>query len=309
MSSKNKCWYSNKSSRIDKLYYVNIESRISQWGKPPDEESEILPAGWEHHMSKSGIPFYHNIHTNVSQWNKPSEKDTLPVPKGWEEKRSRNCRNVYYINSKIGVTQWEHPDKIPSRGNFENPKLTFRQAEKDLDKDLDEYLDEEFERFLDIQTEQNETKRAKKRPIGGDYFDTDTSYRTGPSPDASFMTATSADASYRTGPSPDASYKSLPEKYEHWGLPKVRYYGASNAQQRADQIRLENSRIEKLREIEHSKPNKGGLPIPREKLQPLSKKSFEKLKAQNTRSINLYAIPHTEILFSNDDEIKRDWQE
>lgn len=88
MNYKQKCWYTKKSATNDnKIYYVNKESGISQWGKLPDEESEILPAGWQHHISKSGNSFYYNVHDNFAQWTKPIEKDKSPVPKGWEN----NC--------------------------------------------------------------------------------------------------------------------------------------------------------------------------------------------------------------------------
>ena len=121
MNSKQKCWYTKESSNHNnKIYYVSKESGISQWGKPPDTESEILPAGWEHHISKSGDSFYHNIHHNITQWKKPNKEDNLSVPAGWEEMRSKNCKNVYYMNSVTGKTQWKYPG-IPWRGKAENP--------------------------------------------------------------------------------------------------------------------------------------------------------------------------------------------
>jgi hypothetical protein len=254
MNSKQKCWYTKKSTHHNnKIYYVNNESGISHWGKPPDNESEILPAGWEQHISKSGKSFYYNIHENVAQWKKPTEEDKLPVPKGWEEMRSRKCKNVYYMNSEIGKTQWEHPG-IPSRGKVDN-FIQARHGRNDTSSSDSSFrsLDQEFPYYG--------LKDFRSSP----------------------------DTSFRTAPSPDSSYKSLPEKYEHWGLPKVRYYGASKAQQMADQIRFENREFGTSTEVEHEpiiQDEKNiGIPYPRGRPPVLSDKSLKKMRSQNTRYI------------------------
>lgn len=279
MNSKQKCWYTKKSTRHNnKIYYVNNESGISHWGKPLDKESEILPAGWEHHISTSGKSFYYNIHENVAQWKKPTEEDKLPVPKGWEEMRSRKCKNVYYMNSEIGKTQWEYPG-IPSRGKVEisldDNFIQARHGRNDTSSSDSSFrsLDQEFPYYG--------LKDFRSSP--------DTSFRTAPSPESSFRTAPSPDTSFRSAPSPDSSYKSLPEKYEHWGLPKVRYYGASKAQQMADQIRFENREFGTSTEVEHEpiiQDEKNiGIPYPRGRPPVLSDKSLKKMRSQNTRYI------------------------
>jgi hypothetical protein len=283
MNSKQKCWYTKKSTHHNnKIYYVNNESGISHWGKPLDKESEILPAGWEHHISTSGKSFYYNIHENVARWEKPTEKDKLPVPKGWEEMRSRKCNNVYYMNSEIGKTQWEHPG-IPSRGKVDN-FIQARHGRNDTSSSDSSFrsLDQEFPYYG--------LKDFRSSP--------DTSFRSAPSsPESSYRSVPSPESSFRSAPSPDTSYESLTETYEHLGLPRVQYYGASEAQQMADQLRFENRGFGTSTEVEHEPNNQKdekniGIPYPRGTRDPISDKSLKKMKSQNIRSVNPYAYAH-----------------
>ena len=54
------CWSNKMSNTHNRLYYINLESGISQWGIPAN--NMLLPSGWEMHLSKSQkIPFYSNF--------------------------------------------------------------------------------------------------------------------------------------------------------------------------------------------------------------------------------------------------------
>ena len=97
------------SKTHNRLYYINLESGISQWGIPADNMS--LPAGWEMHLSKSqNIPFYSNFKKKITQWKIPSKEDGNKVPEGWEEMRSSKCNSIYYKNTKTNDVQWIIPD-------------------------------------------------------------------------------------------------------------------------------------------------------------------------------------------------------
>jgi uncharacterized protein (DUF1810 family) len=105
------CWKSQKSTKHkdNRVYYINLESGISQWGIPAN--NMFLPAGWEMHLSKSqNIPFYSNFKKKITQWEKPTKEDGNEVPEGWEEMRSSKCKSIYYKNSKTGDVKWIKPD-------------------------------------------------------------------------------------------------------------------------------------------------------------------------------------------------------
>lgn len=105
------CWKNQKSTTKHKrLYYINLESSISQWGIPTDN----LPAGWEMHLSKTnnGRHFYSNFKKKIIQWEMPTKDDGNEVPEGWEEMRSSKCKSIYYKNTKTGEVQWIIPDSL-----------------------------------------------------------------------------------------------------------------------------------------------------------------------------------------------------
>ena len=106
-----KCWMNKMSTTHNRLYYINLESGISQWGIPADNMS--LPSGWEMHLSKSQkIPFYSNFKKKIIQWQMPSKEDGNEVPEGWKEMRSSKCNSIYYKNTKTNDVQWIIPDEI-----------------------------------------------------------------------------------------------------------------------------------------------------------------------------------------------------
>jgi hypothetical protein len=95
----------------NRIYYINLESGISQWGIPADNMS--LPSGWEMHLSKSqNIPFYSNFKNKISQWKMPSKDDGNKVPEDWKEMRTSKCNTIYYKNSKTNDVQWIIPDNL-----------------------------------------------------------------------------------------------------------------------------------------------------------------------------------------------------
>jgi hypothetical protein len=101
------------SNKHKRRYYINLESGISQWGVPANE---LLPAGWEMHLSKSkSDPFFTNFQKNISQWNIPTKEDGNKVPDGWKEMRSSNCNSIYYKNTKTGNVQWIIPDDLSEK--------------------------------------------------------------------------------------------------------------------------------------------------------------------------------------------------
>jgi len=108
---KKQCWGETKKSINcfpNRDYFVNTEKGVSYWGKPVSD-TDILPAGWEYVYSTSGALFYYNHSLKKATFNEPTEKDKLPVPKGWKEMRSKNCNNVYYMDSETSETQWDYP--------------------------------------------------------------------------------------------------------------------------------------------------------------------------------------------------------
>jgi|694.fasta_scaffold76156_4 hypothetical protein len=96
------------SNTHNRLYYINLESGISQWGIPAND----LPSGWEMHLSKTnnGRPFYSNFKKKISQWEMPTKDDGNEVPDGWEEMRTLKCNSIYYKNTKTNDVQWIIPD-------------------------------------------------------------------------------------------------------------------------------------------------------------------------------------------------------
>ena len=108
-----KCWMNKMSATHKRLYYINLESGISQWGIPANNMS--LPSGWEMHLSKSQkIPFYSNFKKKIIQWQMPSKEDGNEVPEGWEEMRSPKCNSIYYKNTKTNDVQWIIPYDLTS---------------------------------------------------------------------------------------------------------------------------------------------------------------------------------------------------
>jgi uncharacterized protein (DUF1810 family) len=108
------CWNKkNSTTRKDnRVYYINLESGISQWGMPA-ANNMLLPAGWEIHYSKSKKRmFYSNLKKKIIQWDKPTKDDGNEVPKGWKEMRSSKCNSIYYKNTKTGEVQWIISDDL-----------------------------------------------------------------------------------------------------------------------------------------------------------------------------------------------------
>ena len=113
MTSMISCWKNQMSGKENRLYYINVESGISQWGMPVN--NILLPAGWEMHLSKSKkVPFYSNFKKKISQWDRPSKEDGNEVPEGWKEMRSSKCKSIYYKNTKTGDVKWIIPDELRS---------------------------------------------------------------------------------------------------------------------------------------------------------------------------------------------------
>jgi GNAT superfamily N-acetyltransferase len=104
-----KCWREKMSDKYKRIYYVNLESGISQWGIP----NNMLPAGWQMHLSKSRkITYYSNFKNKISQLGIPSKDDGNKVPDGWDEMRSSKCKSIYYKNNKTGEVQWIIPHSL-----------------------------------------------------------------------------------------------------------------------------------------------------------------------------------------------------
>ena len=157
MSTK-KCWEPKKSRKHNgRTYFVNIESGVSQWGR--QDIKDILPAGWEYCISKSGKIFYYNMHYKRAQWEKPTEYDTLTVPEGFEEMRSTKCKNVYYMNSVTAKTQWEYPRE----------EILTRESEGDIEtrvNALPEAITEKVRREANTQTPtRNNRNRNRNRKV------------------------------------------------------------------------------------------------------------------------------------------------
>lgn len=134
----NLCWKNQKSTkRKDKrLYYINLESGISQWGIPAN--NMFLPAGWEMHLSKTrNSPFYSNFKKKITQWDIPTKDDGNEVPEGWEEMRSKKCNSIYYKNIKTGEVQWIIPHSLSIKPVGIGIPPSFRDIVEDCTKNDD----------------------------------------------------------------------------------------------------------------------------------------------------------------------------
>ncbi|RUS88113.1 hypothetical protein EGW08_004166, partial [Elysia chlorotica] len=70
------------------------------------EADGALPPGWEQKTDDSGRIYYVNHESRTTQWNRPTEGSTLPPH--WEERTDANGR-FYYVNHLTRSTQWERP--------------------------------------------------------------------------------------------------------------------------------------------------------------------------------------------------------
>ena len=127
------CWNKKMSDNHNRVYYINLESGISQWGIPVN--NMLLPAGWEMHLSESkNIPFYSNFKKNITKWDFPTKEDGNKVPEGWKEMRSSNCESIYYKNTKTGEGRWIIPDDLSIKPVGIGIPKSFRDIVEDCTK-------------------------------------------------------------------------------------------------------------------------------------------------------------------------------
>ena len=118
-----RCFEKVKSTSTGREYFVNIETGISRWGLPDfrlrELEVEEIVSDWESVYSFKVLPgriYHRNASKGISQWDLPEikyVKKDKPLPSGWEKKLSK-CKNVYYINKKLNISQWKIPTSIPT---------------------------------------------------------------------------------------------------------------------------------------------------------------------------------------------------
>ena len=68
-------------------------------------------SNWEKRESRShpSRVYYLNQNTGVSQWGIPNSSSLIPLPPDWERHRSRHFNKIYYENVKTSKTQWDPP--------------------------------------------------------------------------------------------------------------------------------------------------------------------------------------------------------
>lgn len=98
-----KCWKEGFSNRKKRMYYINLEKGVSQWGNP-------YYLTWEIHKSRKNPDdiYYVNTVTGETQWKQPK---VIDPPAGWES-RITDCGNHYFINRLLNISQWEYPSPV-----------------------------------------------------------------------------------------------------------------------------------------------------------------------------------------------------
>eukprot|EP01083_Nonionella_stella_P176203 615921_1 len=134
--------WEEKTQPSGRTYYMNHQTKTTQWERPVGPAVGALPSGWEEKTAPDGKKYYVNHVSKQTQWNRPgsatgSSPSVAPLPPGWEEKRDQNGK-PYYLNHATKTTQWNRPSApnkhVAAVGKFS--KDLFRGAKK-FTKDLE----------------------------------------------------------------------------------------------------------------------------------------------------------------------------
>ncbi|KAK2142826.1 hypothetical protein LSH36_909g00076 [Paralvinella palmiformis] len=71
-------------------------------------EDDSLPPSWEMRRDDQGRIFYVNHQTRTTQWERPTASGNNGLPPGWEERVDRNGR-TYYVDHNTRTTAWQRP--------------------------------------------------------------------------------------------------------------------------------------------------------------------------------------------------------
>jgi hypothetical protein len=128
-----KCW--DIRNKDDKVYSVNLVKGESQWGLPVSNDE----VGWEKNQSRKEPSkiYYRNIKTRDYQWDKPEPKKE-PLEENWEERKSRQCDQIYYINTKENISKWSHPNESVTKLKSSLKKDTSQKENARKARDLKE---------------------------------------------------------------------------------------------------------------------------------------------------------------------------
>jgi len=149
--SKEACWKPG-TSKSGRKYFTNIETGVSQWGKPVFP-GHPYPIGWEYHIStKTGNKYYRNAAKGITQWDEPEIEKQPELIKGWITHNSTNCDQTYYENTITKETTWIHPNDNDSKRNTKEQArkdavASFLLAKEEEEKEENAFLDKQRRKF------------------------------------------------------------------------------------------------------------------------------------------------------------------
>lgn len=107
-------WEAKTSSSTGKMYYVNKQLGATQWHLPAGSCLEAvspgqLPAAPVDLLNDSGAEDADVPLVAEQTLRLPDADQKLRLPDGWEKKISSTTGKVYYVNKRLGETQWKPP--------------------------------------------------------------------------------------------------------------------------------------------------------------------------------------------------------
>lgn len=107
-----------KTSRQDRLYYVNHNEKTTTWERPPSESFESIHNSLIEELSALKRMLSNIDHNKMTtSWLRPVSEDqsvTKPLPKGWERRTTKEGK-MYFVDHNTKSCQWQFPDPAAVR--------------------------------------------------------------------------------------------------------------------------------------------------------------------------------------------------